>query len=121
MDTNIQQTNAPQDIDPVDAYVIELLKLTGVDVQDTVLVEELKPTIMGDLNAFIAEEIAQKLPEEAQAEYIKKIEEAPSNEDVVAFVRNYIPNLEEVYQELFARFALNFKQSLEQFDATAKT
>lgn len=94
------QTQIPPD---VRNFLEGLLKDAGMVIEDS-LKEEMIKELYARLDNFMTTEIIDNLPAETVDEFIRLNEERKSKEEIEKFLKDKIPNSQEVFTNAFAKF-----------------
>ncbi len=81
-------------MDNIDQYVDELVSAKGFDEKDPDVLAEIKKGVMSRLENRINAMVLANLPEEALDGFTKVLE-VDDEEKMIAFVKGYIPDLDE--------------------------
>ncbi|MCL4418994.1 DUF5663 domain-containing protein [Patescibacteria group bacterium] len=103
MDTQnqAQKLEIPQEIRN---YLDGLLKDAGMTTLDDAMREEMIKELFARLDNFIASAIIEKLPPENLDEFIKMNEEKKSQAEIEQFLKDKMPNAQEVFANAFSDF-----------------
>lgn len=103
MDTQnqAQKLEIPQEIRN---YLDGLLKDGGMTTLDDQMREEMIKELFARLDNFIASAIIEKLPPENLDEFIKLNEEKKPQEEIEQFLKDKMPNSQEVFANAFSDF-----------------
>lgn len=105
MDTQTQQPRPQVQITPeIRSFLEGILKDAGMTELDEVMKEEMIKELFVRLDEFITSTIIDKLPVDNLDEFIKMGEEKKSMADTQAYLKEKIPNAEEVFARAFADF-----------------
>jgi len=105
MDNKNQAIQIPPDIK---AFIEGLLNDSGMQALDDDLREEMIKELYVRLDNFITATIIDKLPAENADEFIKMNEEKKSQEEVEKFLKEKIPNAQEMLTQAFADFRQSY-------------
>lgn len=92
-------------IDPqVKIFIDNLLKDAGMTSVDEAMREEMVKELYVRLDNYLASVIAENLPQEHFDEFIKLNEEKKSREEVEKFLKDKVPDVDQVFAKAFAYF-----------------
>lgn len=100
------QTQAPLvKIPPeVKSFLESLMTDAGVEAVDEAMKEQMVLELYSRLDNFIATTIIKDMPAEHTEEFIRLNEEGKSREEIDKFMREKIPNCEELFAKAFIDF-----------------
>lgn len=85
-------------------YIESLLQDAGMTTLDEQMKEEMVKEVYARLDIFIASSIVESLPADYLEDFIKLNEEKKSKEEIENFLKEKMPNYEEVFAKAFADF-----------------
>lgn len=102
MDNTQNQTlQIPQEIR---GFLESLLKDAGMTTLDDTMREEMIKELYARLDHFLTSKIIEVMPPEHLDEFIKINEEKKSREEIETYLKDKIPNAQEVFTRTFAEF-----------------
>lgn len=99
----MDNTNDAQINPDVRSFLENLLKDAGMTLDDQMR-EEMIKELYARLDNYITTAIIDNLPAENLEEFIKMNEEKKSKEELEQFLKNKMPNAQEVFAKAFADF-----------------
>lgn len=101
---NTKQTGKIEIPDDVRKYLESLLYDTHITLLDEEMMEEMIEEIYKRLDSYLAATIANKLPPEYLEEFIKMNDEKKPKEEVEQFLKERMPNADQVFADAFIEF-----------------
>ncbi|MBI2622802.1 MAG: hypothetical protein HYW64_01780 [Candidatus Levybacteria bacterium] len=99
--TQNQPLQIPQE---VRGFLESLLTDAGMTTLDETMREEMIKELYSRLDHFLTSKIIEVMPPEHLDEFIKLNEEKKSREEIEAYLKDKIPNSQEVFTKAFAEF-----------------
>lgn len=101
---NPKQADSVEIPDDVRKYIESLLYDTHVTLLDEEMKEEMIGEIYKRLDSYLAATIANKLPPENLEEFIKMNDEKKPKEEVEQFLKEKMPNADQIFANAFIEF-----------------
>lgn len=101
MDTSSQTQEMPAQIR---GFLEDLLTQSGITPIDEQMKEEMLKDLFQRLDKFLASKIVQNLTDADLEVFMKMNEEGKPQEDIDAFLKEHMPNAQEVFANAFGEF-----------------
>ncbi len=90
--------------DEVKTYIEGLLTDAGMTALDDTMKDEMVKELFVRVDNYLASVLVQQLPQENLEVFIKMNEENKSREEIESFLKEKIPNVQDVFTKAFADF-----------------